>query len=57
LRTTRTETGLRVTATLSRRTYATGEVVTAREMEELSLHPTSTMPAWNYSLFPRPEMA
>jgi len=57
LRTTRTATGLRVTATLSRRTYATGEVVSAKEMEELNLHPTAVMPAWNYSLFPRVAIA
>jgi len=57
LRTTRTATGLRVTATLSRRTYATGEVVTDREMDELNLHATDIMPAWNYSLFPRTEIA
>ncbi|MBK8977641.1 MAG: ISAzo13 family transposase [Planctomycetes bacterium] len=54
LRTTSTATGLKVTATLSRRVYATGEVVSALDMQKLHLRPTRFMPVWNYSLFPRP---
>lgn len=52
-RTTRTTAGLRVTATLRRRTYATGQKITAMEMAALNLHPSNVLPAWNYSLFPR----
>ncbi|MFH1834122.1 MAG: ISAzo13 family transposase [bacterium] len=55
-RTTRTSTGLRVTATISRRTYHTGQKVSDKQMAALSLHPTNVLPAWNYTLLPRPEI-
>lgn len=53
-RTTRTTTGLRVTASLSRRTYQTGQTVTDKEMAALNLHPKRTLSTWNYTLLPRP---
>ena len=53
LRKTRTETGLKVTASLSRRVYETGEIVTPKQMASLNLQLSEILPDWNYSLFPR----
>ena len=52
LRSTRTKTGLRVKATLDRRSYQTGRKITAADMAVLHLKPHRTLPAWNYTLTP-----
>ena len=51
---TATTTGLRVKATLDKRTYATGRTVTKAEMQTLALHPHTFHGDWNYELRPRP---
>ena len=50
LRSTKTRTGLRVSATLDRRSYAIGRKITAADMSVLHLKPHRTLPAWNYTL-------
>lgn len=52
IRTTKTETGLRVTATLDRRQYSTGVKVATADMDRLRLEPHRTLPDWNYTLRP-----
>jgi hypothetical protein len=52
IRTTKTETGLRVRARLVRKHYATGERVSDAEMAELLLTRHQTLPDWNYTLSP-----
>lgn len=52
IRTTKTETGLRVTATLDRRQYSTGVKVATADMARLRLEPHRTLPDWNYTLRP-----
>jgi hypothetical protein len=52
IRTTRTDAGLRVTATLDRRQYATGLKVATADMAAVHLQPHHTLPAWNYTLRP-----
>ena len=52
-RTTRTTTGLRVTAALSRRHYDTGVKVSDTDMATLNIHSPKTLPQWNYTLLPR----
>lgn len=52
-RTTRTSTGLKVTATWSRRHYDTGVKVNNKEMALLNIHFSRTLPQWNYTLSPR----
>lgn len=52
LRSTKTRTGLRVKATLDRRSYATGRKITAADMAVLHLKPHRTLPSWNYTLAP-----
>ncbi|MBU0639398.1 MAG: ISAzo13 family transposase [Planctomycetes bacterium] len=56
IRTTTTQTGLRVTARLDRSTYATGETVSQVDMDAvtLALSPHDTLPDWNYTLHPWP---
>src|SRR5215204_4980294 len=51
---TRTATGLRVKATLDKRRYKTGLVVTKAEMRDRALHPNAFHGDWNYELRPRP---
>ena len=51
---TRTAAGLRVKATLDKRRYPTGRLVTRAEMHELALHPHAFHGDWNYELRPRP---
>jgi hypothetical protein len=48
-----TTTGLRVKAKLDRRSYATGVVVSDKEMKKLELHRESFHGDWNYELRPR----
>lgn len=50
---TRTAAGLRVTARLDKRRYATGVTVTRAEMRGLALHPHTFHGDWNYELRPR----
>ena len=50
---TTTSAGLRVKAKLDKRRYATGRVVTRRQMRELALHPHAFHGDWNYELRPR----
>ena len=52
LRSTKTRTGLRVRATLDRRSYETGRTITAADMAVLHLKPHRTLPSWNYTLTP-----
>jgi hypothetical protein len=54
---TRTQTGLRVKATLDKRTYKKGLGVTKKEMDALSLHPHEFRGDWNYELQPRTNLA
>jgi hypothetical protein len=53
LRTTRTTTGLRVTAALTRRTYPKGIRVSDEEMTSLNLRRHAVFPKWNYTLRPQ----
>jgi hypothetical protein len=53
LRTTRTATGLRVTAALTWRKYAKGVTVNDEQMRKLNFHAHSVLPQWNYTLRPQ----
>ena len=53
IRTTRTTSGLKVTAQLDTKTYLKGETFSDNEMDELALVRHDTLPKWNYSLHPR----
>ena len=53
-RTTRTQTGLKVTAYLDRRHYPCGVKPTAEQIVSLPLHRHETLPQWNYTI--KPEM-
>lgn len=50
IRTTKTETGLRVRATLMKGDYPTGIKPTATEMATMPLRPHDILPAWNYTI-------
>lgn len=52
LRTTKTQTGLAVTAHLDRAQYETGTTVDPDLIRRLRLTPHRTLPAWNYTLAP-----
>ena len=52
LRTTRTSTGLRVRASITRREYPKGVVITEKQMGALNLHQHQVLPKWNYTLLP-----
>ena len=52
IRTTRTETGLRVRATLMKGDYPKGLKPTAAQMAMLPLLPHHTLPEWNYTIAP-----
>jgi hypothetical protein len=54
IRTTKTRTGLTVTATLLDRNYPTGVKTSATQMAEIHLHRHRILPAWNYTLVPVP---
>ena len=53
IRTTRTATGLRVTAALTRRKYAKGVKISDHAMETLRLKRRRVLPQWNYTLRPQ----
>jgi len=54
IRTTTTQTGLRVTATLREGEYLTGVKISNREMKLLSITPHDVCPQWNYTIHPSP---
>ncbi len=51
--TTKTSTGLKVTATLNENAYETGESVTDQEMEFLRIRRHRTLPEWTYTIKPQ----
>jgi hypothetical protein len=53
LRTTTTSTGLKVRASVTRRSYPKGVRITDEQMAELHLCPHDILPKWNYTLLPR----
>lgn len=53
LRTTKTESGLRVAARLLRRDYPKGEKIGDAAMDQLRVIRPKTMPNWNYTLVPQ----
>jgi len=56
IRTTKTETGLRVRATLIKHDYPKGITPTSADMATLSLLPHDILPAWNYTIAPSRKM-
>ena len=56
IRTTKTETGLRVRATLMKGDYPKGLTPTPAEMAMLHLLPHNTLPEWNYTIVPSQKM-
>ena len=54
IRTTRTESGLRVTAHLVRKRYEQGQTISPHLMRQLALSQHDTLPEWNYTLTPAP---
>lgn len=52
IRSTRTHSGLSVTAHLDRRHYPTGVEPTPEQLHRLRLHPGDVLPNWNYTLSP-----
>jgi len=52
IRTTKTTTGLRVTARLLRKRYEKGEKLSDEKMGQLVLTHHKTLPGWNYTLTP-----
>lgn len=53
IRTTTTETGLEVTATMLEGDYPTGVKISNRQMKQLSIEPGAICPQWNYTVRPR----
>ncbi len=56
LRTTKTRHGLSVRATFRNGDYPTGCKPTAEQRSRVRLRPHSSLPAWNYTLTPAPQM-
>ena len=54
IRSTRTQTGLCVTAYLDRRDYPVGAEPSSEELEALRLKPHKVLPKWNYTISPNP---
>lgn len=52
IRTTRTQTGLRVRAYLDRTHYQTGVIPNTETLRQLRLRPNTTLPEWNYTISP-----
>ena len=52
IRSTRTQTGLSVTAHLDRRHYPTGTEPTPEQLQSLRLKPHEVLPKWNYTISP-----
>jgi hypothetical protein len=53
IRTTTTETGLKVRAVLNTKSYPKGVRVSDEEIDKLSLRKHTTLPKWNYTIMPR----
>jgi len=53
IRTTKTETGLNVRATLNTRSYPKGVQIPAKELESLSIRKHRILPKWNYTITPQ----
>lgn len=53
IRTTKTQTGLAVTATLLKGDYPTGVKVSEAQMAEINLRHHRVLPLWNYTLLPQ----
>lgn len=53
IRTTKTETGLKVRALLNTKTYSTGVKISPEELETLALRRHRVLPKWNYTITPR----
>ena len=51
-RTTKTRTGLHVSARLVRRCYNKGTKITDTEMQELAITKDDAQPKWNYKITP-----
>ncbi|MHB8346911.1 MAG: ISAzo13-like element transposase-related protein [Acidiferrobacterales bacterium] len=51
--TTKTRTGLNISAVLNSRTYETGETVTDKDIERLRIRPHKISPEWNYTIKPQ----
>ena len=56
IRTTKTETGLRVRATLMKGNYPEGLKPTAADMKKLPIQPHEVLPNWNYTIAASPKM-
>lgn len=54
IRTTRTQTGLTVSASLDRAHYQTGVAPTPNQLDRLRLHHHHVLPQWNYTIRPNP---
>lgn len=54
IRTTKTHTGLHVTAYLDRSHYQTGRTPHPDQLCQLRLHPHDILPKWNYTILPNP---
>ena len=52
IRTTRTSTGLTVSARMLYKKYKKGEAISAQQLQQLMLTKHTTLPAWNYTLSP-----
>jgi hypothetical protein len=52
IRTTKTDTGLKVTARLDTKAYPTGLKVSKQELAHLSFRPKRVLPKWNYTISP-----
>ncbi len=53
IRTTKTTTGLKVTAHLDTADYPIGVKVSQQELAELSIQPKRVLPKWNYTISPQ----
>lgn len=53
IRTTRTKTGLAVSAYLDRRKYETGKPIDLASFRDLRIKPAKVLPAWNYTISPQ----
>ena len=52
IRSTKTQTGLSVTAHLDRRFYPTGTEPTPEQLQALRIRPHEVLPKWNYTISP-----
>jgi hypothetical protein len=52
IRTTTTQTGLKIRAILNKKKYPTGVKIDDRQMSEINLRVHDTLPQWNYTIYP-----